>query len=172
MKIDDNKVVGIIYELKVSNSGQEALLVEKIEPNDPFYFLYGNSGLPEGFELRLQGKDEGESFDFSLSVEEGFGERDEEAVVYLPKEAFMIEGEIDDNMLQEENFIPMMDDQGHQIQGKILKIEKDQVLVDFNHPLVGMELHFNGKIESVRDATQEELTHGHVHGPDGHEQHH
>lgn len=168
MKIKDNKVVGLTYELRVSNADKETLLVEKVEADHKFYFLYGNSGLPEGFEEKLQGLEEGEEFEFSLTVEEGFGEKDEEAVVYLPKKAFEVDGIIDKEMLQEDNFVPMMDDRGHQVQGKILKIEENQVLVDFNHPLVDMDLHFIGKVEEVRDATKEEIEHGHVHGEGGH----
>ncbi len=133
-----------------------------------FYFLYGNSGLPEGFEKKLNGLEQGEKFNFYLTVEEGFGEKDEEAVIYLPKEAFKVDGKIDEELLQEDNFVPMMDERGHQVQGKILKIEKKEVLVDFNHPLVDMNLHFVGKVEEVREATPEEISHGHVHGEGGH----
>ncbi|CAN5534048.1 peptidylprolyl isomerase [soil metagenome] len=168
MEIKDNKVVGITYELRVGNDRQETLLVEKIEPSHPFYFLYGNSGLPGGFEEKLGGKKEGENFNFSLSVNEGFGQKNEEAIVYVPKDAFKIDGVIDQEMLKAGNFIPMVDDRGHQVQGKILEIEEEQVLVDFNHPLVGMELHFEGKVEEVRNATQEEIAHGHDHGPGSH----
>ncbi len=168
MKINNNTAVGLTYELRVSNTEKETLLVEKVESDHTFYFLYGNSGLPEGFEEKLQGLEEGEEFDFSLTVEEGFGEKDEEAVVYLPKEAFEVDGVIDEELLQEDNFVPMMDEKGHQVQGKIVKIEKNQVLVDFNHPLVDMNLHFVGKVEEVREATKEEIAHGHVHGDGGH----
>jgi FKBP-type peptidyl-prolyl cis-trans isomerase SlyD len=171
MEIKDNKVVGITYELRVGKSQQEKILVEKVDSSQTFYFLYGKSGLPEGFELKLGGKKEGEIFNFSLSVEEGFGQKDEEAIVLIPKDSFKIDGVIDQEMLKEGNFVPMVDDRGHQIQGKILKIEDDQVLVDFNHPLMGMELHFEGKVEEVRNATKEEIAHGHVHGPGGHHHH-
>lgn len=171
MEIRDNKVVGITYELRVGNVLKETLLVEKVEASKKFYFLYGNSGLPEKFEEKLEGKKEGEDFNFSLTVEEGFGEKDEDAIVYIPKDAFKIDGVIDQEMLKEGNFVPMVDDRGHQVQGKILEVEEEQVLVDFNHPLVGMELHFDGKVEEVRNATKEEIAHGHVHGPGGHHHH-
>ena len=168
MEINNNKVVGLTYELRVSNAEKETLLVEKVESDHTFYFLYGNSGLPEGFEEKLKGLEEGEEFEFSLSVEEGFGKKDEEAIVYIPKQAFEVDGAIDEELLQEDNFVPMTDDRGHQVQGKILKIEEDQVLVDFNHPLVDMNLHFIGKVEEVRNASPEEIAHGHVHGEGGH----
>ena len=171
MKITDDKVVGITYELRVGNAQEETILVEKIDTSQIFYFLYGNSGLPEGFEEKLSGIEKGEDFKFSLSVEQGFGEKDEDAIVFIPKDAFKIDGEIDQGMLKVGNFVPMVDDRGHQVQGKIMEIEEEQVLVDFNHPLVGLELHFEGKVEEVRDATSEEIAHGHVHGPGGHHHH-
>jgi FKBP-type peptidyl-prolyl cis-trans isomerase SlyD len=172
MKISNNKVVGLTYELRVSNAEKETLLVEKVESDHTFYFLYGNSGLPEDFEKKLIGLEESEKFEFSLTVEEGFGKKDEESVVYLPKEAFEVDGVIDEEMLQEDNFVPMMDERGHQVQGKILKIEDTRVLVDFNHPLVDMNLHFKGEVVVVREATPEEIAHGHVHGEGGHSHDH
>ncbi|MDQ3535600.1 MAG: peptidylprolyl isomerase, partial [Bacteroidota bacterium] len=78
----------------------------------------------------------------------------------------------DEEMLQEDNFVPMMDERGHQVQGKILKIEDTRVLVDFNHPLVDMNLHFKGEVVVVREATPEEIAHGHVHGEGGHSHDH
>lgn len=168
MKIEKNKVVAITYELRAGKENEdETVLVETVEKDNPFYFLFGNSGLPEGFEKNLEEKNEGETFNFKLSVEEGYGHPDDEAIVEIPKSAFQVEGKVDEEMLTEGNFLPMMDDRGYRIQGKVVKVFDDKVLMDFNHPLVGFELYFNGKVEKVREATESELEHGHVHGEGG-----
>ena len=71
-------------------------------------------------------------------------------------------------MLQEGNFIPMADSEGNHLQGKIVSVGDETVKMDFNHPLAGMDMHFNGKVIGVRDASAEEIAHGHVHGEGGH----
>jgi len=63
---------------------------------------------------------------------------------------------------------PMMDQEGNKLPGRIMEINEEDVLMDFNHPLAGKELHFTGEITDVRMATSEELEHGHIHGPGGH----
>jgi FKBP-type peptidyl-prolyl cis-trans isomerase SlyD len=70
-------------------------------------------------------------------------------------------------MLEEGNFLPLMDEDGYPMQAKILKDLGEEVLLDFNHPLVGFDLHFEGNIAEVREATKDELAHGHVHGAHG-----
>jgi FKBP-type peptidyl-prolyl cis-trans isomerase SlyD len=169
MKVENNKVVAISYALKAGKENEEeTVVVENVDADEPFYFLFGNSGLPEGFENNLEGKNEGEEFEFRLTVEEGYGEPDEEAIVEIPKKAFEIEGAVDQDLLVEGNFLPMMDDRGYRIQGKVIKVLDDIVLMDFNHPLVGFELYFSGKVEKIREATSTEIEHGHVHGEGGH----
>lgn len=162
MQVKQNKIIGISYELHVGDPAGEMVLVEKMEGEDVFFFIYGNSGLPQGFEKKLAGKQVGETFKFSLTSEEGYGKYDEAAVIYVPRKAFEIEGKIEENLLEKGNFIPMTDDRGYQVQGKVLEIEKGQVLMDFNHPLVGMELHFEGKVENIREASPAEISQGHV----------
>ena len=81
---------------------------------------------------------------------------------------FEIDGKIDEEMLQVGNFLPMADNQGHHMQDKIVEIGEETVKMDFNHPLAGMMMHFDGKVADVREASQEELDHGHVHGEGGH----
>ncbi|WP_026953392.1 FKBP-type peptidyl-prolyl cis-trans isomerase [Algoriphagus mannitolivorans] len=171
MNIQANAVVGLTYELQVSKLEDEIesapFSVEIRDEEDPFYFLFGQSGLPEKFEELLQGKKEGDDFTFTLSVEEAYGEPDEDLVITLPKEQFSKERGFSEDMLEEGNFLPLMDENGYSMQAKILKNLGDQLLLDFNHPLVGFDLHFEGKVLEVREATKEELTHGHVHGKHG-----
>ena len=168
-QISANKVVTITYDLSVTDENQEKVLVESAEADAPMVFLFGQSGLPEEFEHQLSGKQTGDAFTFSLTPEQAYGEYDQQAVVEIPKNVFEIDGQIDGEMLQVGNFLPMADNQGHHMQGKVLEISDSAVKMDFNHPLAGMVMHFDGKVAEVRDATQEEMDHGHVHGEGGHQ---
>ncbi|GAA4358295.1 FKBP-type peptidyl-prolyl cis-trans isomerase [Hymenobacter saemangeumensis] len=168
MQISDNKVVTITYDLSVTDENQEKVLVESAEADSPMVFLFGRSGLPDEFERQLDGKNAGDSFEFSLSPEQAYGEYDAQAVVDIPKQVFMIDGKLDDEMLTPGNFLPMADNEGNHMQAKVISIGTDSVQMDFNHPLAGMVMHFNGQVQGVREATREELDHGHVHGEGGH----
>jgi len=168
-QISENKVVTITYDLSVTDENQEKVLVESAEKDAPMVFLFGQSGLPEEFERQLDGKQAGDAFSFSLTPEQAYGDYDQQAVVDIPKNVFEIDGQVDNEMLQVGNFLPMADNQGHHMQGKVVEIGEDAVKMDFNHPLAGMVMHFDGKVADVREATQEELDHGHVHGEGGHQ---
>ncbi|QIX59885.1 peptidylprolyl isomerase [Hymenobacter sp. BT18] len=167
-QISENKVVTITYDLSVTDENQEKVLVESAEADAPMVFLFGQSGLPEEFENQLNGKQAGDTFTFSLTPEQAYGDYDQQAVVEIPKNVFEIDGQLDNEMLQVGNFLPMADNQGNHMQGKIVEISDEVVKMDFNHPLAGMVMHFDGKVAAVRDATREELDHGHVHGEGGH----
>jgi len=167
--IAQNSVVTLTYDLSVTDENQQKVLVEQAEAEEPMVFLFGHSGLPEEFESQLDGKNAGDSFSFSLTPEQGYGDYDQQAVVEIPKQVFEIDGQIDDQMLQVGNYLPMADNEGHHMQAKVVEIGDEQVTMDFNHPLAGMVMHFEGKVQDVRPATAEELAHGHVHGEGGHQ---
>jgi FKBP-type peptidyl-prolyl cis-trans isomerase SlyD len=167
MQISNEKVVTLIYELTVMDTDGQKELVETVEQDEPMAFIQGLSGLPEVFEEKIQGLSAGDSFDFSISAEEGYGEYDPTAVVELPKDIFKVDGEFVEEMLEVGNFLPMTDDAGNRLNGKIIEVADEFVKMDFNHPLVDKEMFFKGTIISVREATQSELDHGHVHGDGG-----
>ncbi|PRY15691.1 FKBP-type peptidyl-prolyl cis-trans isomerase SlyD [Pontibacter ummariensis] len=168
MKIEKNRVVTLTYELRILDENGEPSLVETANEEQPMVFIHGMSGLPEQFEDKLEGLNTGDDFDFKLDTEDGYGDVNEEAVVDLPKNVFEVEGSIPDNMLEKGNYIPMTDSEGNQLQGRVVEVKDDAVTMDFNHPLAGKELFFKGKVKEVREATPEELDHGHVHGEGGH----
>ncbi len=170
MQIEPRTVVSLTYELRVNDQeSNEPELIEKVESDQPLVFLYGIGNMLEKFEQNLSGMKQGEAFAFSLNPEEGYGEVNDEAVVPLPMQIFEVDGVVDTEMVKEGNLLPMMDQDGNHMQGRVLEITGETVLMDFNHPLAGMNLHFSGKIIGVREATLEELTHRHVHGPGGHD---
>ncbi|MCH7399751.1 FKBP-type peptidyl-prolyl cis-trans isomerase [Belliella sp. DSM 107340] len=173
MKITNNSVVGLTYELKVSKDEEEVesapFSVEVRDGEDPFFFLFGNSGLPEKFEELLAGKAKGDSFNFIITAEDAYGQADEEMIMALPKDQFNSQNGFEPNMLEEGNFLPLIDENGFPMQAKVIKDLGEEILLDFNHPLVGFDLHFDGEVFEVREATEKELEHGHVHGEHGHE---
>ena len=162
MEITDKKVVSLIYELKQDSS--TGAVVENVDESNPLTFLFGSGNLLPKFEEQLSGLKPGDSFEFGLKSEDAYGPVVENAIVDVPKNIFQVEGEIDQNILQVGNMVPMMDNEGRRLNGRILEIEAEIVKMDFNHPMAGNDLHFKGKVSDVREATDEELAHGHVHG--------
>jgi FKBP-type peptidyl-prolyl cis-trans isomerase SlyD len=169
-KIDLQKVVSISYELEISvGSEDEPELLETTTADDPMLFLFGESGLPERFEEELMGKTTGDTFDFVIPPEFGYGDYSEDDVVMLPLEVFEVDGKIDTEIVQPGRTLPMNDGEGNTLRGTVLEVGQAGILMDFNHPLAGKTLHFKGKVEDIRPATAEEIAHGHVHGPGGHQ---
>lgn len=167
-QITEESVVTLTYELRVSDENGDTTLVETAEAEEPMLFLMGRSGLPDKFEAALLGKQTGDAFEVTLAPEEGYGEYDDEMLVTLPRDTFSVNGQVDDEMLQVGNYLPMADQEGNHMQGRVDAVDGEAVRMDFNHPLAGMTMHFRGRIESTRPATPEELDHGHVHGAGGH----
>jgi FKBP-type peptidyl-prolyl cis-trans isomerase SlyD len=167
MPIAKNNVVFISYQLAFPDEDGQPDVVEIVDEKEPMVFIHGLSGLPEAFEENLLGLNEGDSFDFSISAEDAYGNVDPNAIIELPKSIFQAEGQNADDILQIGNFIPMTDDQGNRMQGLVVSIEGETVTMDFNHPLAEKTLMFQGKILKIREATPEEIAHGHVHGEGG-----
>ncbi len=161
MVIEKDKVVSVAYELKLANNSKE--LVEKVNSESPLQFILGYGNLLPKFESNLTGLKVGDGFDFVLSSEDAYGNVSSEALVELPKSVFMVDGQLDDNLLVLGNVIPMMDQSGNRFNGKVTELKADSVKMDFNHPLAGEALHFKGEVVGIREATEEELEHGHIH---------
>lgn len=167
MKVEANKVVKIIYELEIGGDNDREIL-EIVEDDEPMVFIQGMSGLPEAFEAQINGLQAGDEFKFSVDAAEGYGDPDPEAIIDFPIENFKIEnGEIPEGMLEIGNIIPFSNEDGNRMNGRIIEITKEAVILDFNHPLAGQNMHFSGKVLAIRDATKEEIAHGHVHGEGG-----
>lgn len=165
MKITKDTVVSLTYIL--SENDVQGNLIQEVTKDKPFVVLFGAGTLLPKFENELEGLKAGDSYGFSIESKEGYGELNPNAVIELDKDIFKVEGEIDNEMLQVGNSIPMQNDQGQPLNGIIKEIKEDKVLMDFNHPLAGVNLYFTGEILDVREASEEELSHGHVHGEGG-----
>jgi FKBP-type peptidyl-prolyl cis-trans isomerase SlyD len=168
MKIHGTKVVGLHYRLREGSA--EGELIEETYGSDPLYFIYGNGQMIPGFEANLLHKSIGDTYSFLLNPAEGYGVINEEDFVEVPIENFVDPetGKVERDHIQTGVPITMSDEHGHRFSGFITKVGLDTVTVNFNHPMAGMHLHFEGEIIEVRDATDSEIDHGHVHGPGGH----
>jgi FKBP-type peptidyl-prolyl cis-trans isomerase SlyD len=163
MSISKNKVVTLHYTLR-DGASDGAILDETIEGN-PMSFIFGIGQMIPGFEVNLENKEEGNDSAFLLSPEEGYGPREKKAIVTVPRSNFIgSDGKIDENNIKLGSPVRMKNQDGHTFQGTIVGDEQaDALIVDFNHPMAGRSLHFSVKVEKVRDASQEELDHGHAH---------
>jgi FKBP-type peptidyl-prolyl cis-trans isomerase SlyD len=169
MKIEKNKVVALSYELHVDDGENGKEFFEQVTKEHPFYFLFGTGHVLPTLEDALAGKETGDTFEIFIDYENAYGDYDESKKVILPKANFKENGQKQKELLKVGKVIPMQDDQGNQLRGEIIKIDYKGVHMDFNSPLAGLDLYFKGEIVSIRDAEPEEIEHGHVHGPGGHQ---
>lgn len=164
MQIKPNCVVSITYDLYVNDTNEEKAFVESATQQTPLVFLYGVGSMIPKFEENLLELSVGDSYSFSIEPEHGYGIYDENAQVGLSIAMF------DKNTLPNVgDVLPLKDNQGNEFRGTVVELTEQEVIVDLNHPMAGKTLHFNGEILEIREATPEELAHGHVHGEGGHQ---
>ncbi len=164
MKAEKNKVVSVSYELRTN--GKDGEVVDMAYEESPLNFIFGNGMMLPKFEENLANLTVESTFDFKLTGEEGYGSRNEENVSDVPKNVFEQNGKIEAGILDIGNVIPLQDDKGNHFNGQVVSVTDEVVKLDFNHPLADEDLYFTGKVISVREATQQELEHGHVHEND------
>ena len=155
MKIQTNKVVSLSYTLTVDGDVIETVTAEK-----PMQFIYGTGYLLPKFEENIKEKSVGDLFDFVLAAADAYGEINEDAIIELPKHIFEVNGKIEEGLLKVGNVLPMTDSEGNRLNGAIDEVKDESVIMNFNHPLAGASLHFTGKVEAVRDATESEIENG------------
>lgn len=165
MKIGKNKIVTLTYVLRRENEKGE--IIQEVDDSKPFVHLFGAGSLLPAFEENLNNLEPGETFAFYLSADDAYGESSDKAIVELDRNIFEIDGQIDEEIVAVGKMIAMQDENGRPLDGKVLAIKDNTIIMDFNHPLGGQNLFFTGKIKEVREAAEEELSHGHVHGHDG-----
>ncbi len=163
MQISKNKVVTVTYDLHCNLPGAAKQHVETADNNNPLSFIFGTGMMIPGFEKGLDGKSKGDKFTFSLESDDAYGNKEDNAIIKLPIEIFKVDGVIDMNLLQIGKFLPLNDSEGNVLNGKVVSFDNETVTMDFNHPLAGHHLHFTGEVVDVREASPEEISHGHVH---------
>ena len=160
MTIAQDKVVTIHYKVVDSESGD---LIDSSENKQPMVYLHGAQNIIPGLEKALEGKQIGAELDVRVTPEEAYGPRRDEQVQQVPRDAFKEMEKVEPGMA-----VTAQTEQGP-VNLIVTEVSEATVTVDANHPLAGKTLDFSVKVESVRDASEEELQHGHVHGPKGHE---
>ncbi len=158
MKIEDDKVVGIHYKLE-DNEGN---VLDSSEGREPLYYLHGYGNIIPGLEDELEGKSIKEKFTVKVQPEDGYGEYNKEMVYVIERTKFPDPENIEIGMTFTSNA------QGQQINLNVIGMEGNDITLDANHPLAGKELNFDVEVVEIRDASKEEIQHGHVHGPGGH----
>lgn len=160
MKIAKDKVVSIIYQVKTT----DGVLVDEASALAPLEYLHGFGNLIKGLEDALDGKKAGDKFDVEIASNNAYGEYNDNLVQNVPRDIFVGVDELDVGM----RFLA--DTEHGPVPVEITAIDGDTVTIDGNHMLAGQDLKFNVEIVTVRDASEEELAHGHVHGE--HDHHH
>ncbi len=153
MQVSENAVVSIHYTLKDDNGAT----VDSSIGKEPLSYLHGRKNIISGLENALTGKNVGDKLSVTIPPEEAYGNYDEALIQVLPREAF---GGVEDIQVGMQFYSESPE--GVQMI-TIKEVNGDQITVDANHPLAGQTLHFDVEIMGVREATEEELQHGHVH---------
>lgn len=156
MNITDNSIVTLHFTVSTTDGTQ----IDSSRDKEPMVYMQGSQYLIKGLEDELMDKQAGDTFELNVAPELAYGERHDELVQMVPKSMF--EGmEVEVGM----TFRATTDDGEQSVM--IIDITDEDVVVDGNHPLAGVELHFAVEVLDVRTPTAEEIDHGHPHGPDG-----
>jgi FKBP-type peptidyl-prolyl cis-trans isomerase SlyD len=159
MQIQTNRVVSLSYTLK---DDKNEIIDESTDGS--FCYLHGASNIIPGLEDSLTGKSAGDELSVTVAPEQAYGVREDDRIQEVPREMFPGDVDIEPGM----QFHAQGPD-GQNIVVMVASVDESTVTVDGNHPLAGVQLNFDVKVLSVREATAEELEHGHVHGPHGHQ---
>jgi FKBP-type peptidyl-prolyl cis-trans isomerase SlyD len=159
MEITTNAVVSIHYTL-TDKTGE---VLDTSEGREPLAYLHGRGNLIPGLEKELEGKEKGAKFNVTIDPEEAYGIRDEGLIQQVSRDAFK---DIQD--LQEGMHFQSKTEKGTDV-FTVTKIEDDKITIDGNHALAGIALTFDIEVTDVREASGEELSHGHTHEPGGHD---
>ena len=162
MQAGKGKVVSFHYRLKDANGN----LLEESYGGEPTAYLHGNQNILPAMEAELEGKQAGDKFEISLSPDQAYGEYSPDAVQRVPLKRIL--GKANKGAKLKVGQILSVDTDKGPRQVRVVKVGKFNVDLDTNHPLAGVNLNFDVEIVEVRDATEEEVAHGHAHGPGGH----
>lgn len=154
LMIGKNSVVSIHYTLK----NEDGDVMDSSEGKPPLQYLHGNNNLIQGLEDELSGKTSGAKFDTTIPPENAYGERRDDFIQVINKDMFQGVESIEPGM----TFVAQGEG-GAQRQVRVTEVEGDDVTIDANHPMAGMTLHFEVEVVDVREGTEQEIEHGHVH---------
>lgn len=157
-KIIPGKYVELGYDLYKINADGSETLMHQTQKEDPEKIVFGvTQGMIKPLEQAIEGLCAGDKFNVTVSADEAFGEHLEENVVTLERDIFLVDGKFDANVVAEGKYVPMMTADGYKINGLVKKVTDTEVTLDFNHPLAGSAVRFDGTVLTVREATPEDI---------------
>lgn len=157
MKTADNKYITVAYKLYTVEDGEREF-TEEAPAAHPFQFISGLGMTLEDFENELQNLSPGDTFDFTIPADKAYGAYNEEHVIDLPKEIFLVDGKFDNEHIVAGAVVPLMTNEGQRINGSVVEVKEDVVVMDMNHPLAGCDLNFVGEVVTNREATSAEIS--------------
>ena len=160
MTVSQHKVVSIHYKVADADSAE---VIDSSEGGEPMTYLHGARNIIPGLEQALEGKEVGDELEVTIAPEDAYGEYSDDRIQQVPIEAFKEMEKVEPGMV-----VTAQSEQG-QINLVVTEVDEATVTVDANHPLAGKSLKFDVRVDAVRDASEEEIQHGHVHGPEGHD---
>lgn len=152
-----NKKIQVAYKLYAPMGDNEREMIEEATAEFPFSFISGMGLTLDAFEAQIAPLNQGDKFDFTLSVDDAYGPFEQERVITLPKKTFEIDGRIDSKHIYEGAVVPLMNAEGQRFNGTISEIGETDITVDLNHPLAGKALTFVGEVLESREATNQEI---------------
>jgi FKBP-type peptidyl-prolyl cis-trans isomerase SlyD len=156
--IENLKVVKATYELYIADENGKEELMECATEETPLVWCHGEHMMLPAFEAAMAGKNEGDTFDFTLKAEEAYGPYYPEGLQDLPKKMFFNgDGEFDEERVYPGAIVPMNTTDGQVVKAQVCEVTEHTVTIDLNHPYAGEDLHFKGKILEIRDVTEGEL---------------
>lgn len=157
-KIEKGKYFEIAYQLfRVNPDGTETL-VHEVTAEDPDRAIQGlTMGFVEALDEQLEGKAAGDKFDFVAAPDKAFGPYSEEEIFSIPRNQMTVDGKFDESMFTPGALIPLMTPDGYRIDGTVVRLTPDAVVLDLNHPLAKDSVHYVGEVLLVREPTAEEL---------------
>lgn len=160
-----NKFISLSYKLFTIDEDGKAL-AEEAPAERPFQFISGFGIALDSFESKVADLEAGSDFKFTLTQDEAYGAYEEQRVLDLDREMFCINGHFDHDNIYENAMVPLQNEDGNRLYGRVVEIGDEKVKMDLNHPLAGYDLEFEGHILESREATNEEIQHviNHLHG--------
>ena len=158
LKVENGQVVAMEYTLKV-----DGVVTDTSKGREPLEYVHGAGNIIPGLEREMTGMGVGDSKEVMVPAAEGYGEEDKSAFMDVPRDQFPQE-----IPMKVGTELQVQNQAGQPMFARIDQVGENTVRLDFNHPLAGKDLHFSVKVVGLREATDEEKEHGHVHGPGHH----
>ena len=165
MTVDDNHIITLSYELREND--EQGPLMEVMDIAYPFVFFFKTNMLLDAFQEKLRGTPSGSAFSFVVPCEDAYGPRNPDEIKQIPIERFVIEEEGADTIRDVGEFVTLTDSDGMNVNGRVVEKTPTHLKVDLNHAMAGKNLHFSGRILSIRPANIDEIAQKRFIPPDG-----